>query len=202
MAKPYLLTAPPDDIITLASLSCDVFMDEMDKLDFKTQCIVMVALLEADGRWANPELSLTYPQYFSRWTYLNREKIREFMTLKGDGLMDRPTPEASIKAWHRLAAACKGIVTTRRTGTPHNRKNVDRKNQVKSGSVAFTAITPKRLGVSLHQNSCGEGYDPAERAAFNLTNTNLQWVVNPPLTPLGANPRELRSWLLWRKLSF
>ncbi len=77
--QPYLLTASPSDAIALSMLSLDVFIGEMDRLEFQDQCSVIIRMLDADVGGAD---ETNIPKYFAEWMIKNREAIRRQWMVK------------------------------------------------------------------------------------------------------------------------
>lgn len=108
----------------------------------------------------------------------------------------RPEAEASIKSWVSIWLGCidakfysnRGAMCAYETGDSEGEKKKP---------------PGQRITKSLHQQSCGEGFDHRERCVFTAPPAMMKYLNSQyHATPLGANPREFRDWVIRKKLSF
>ncbi len=109
-----------------------------------------------------------------------------------------PDPDDSRRSWENIWLGCVDAKFYSKPATH---------NTLKTGMTDNQKALPvhRQHPKSIHQISCGEGFDHRERAAIKLNSAIVQLTNQHrgyTATPLGSNPREFRDWIIKKRLSF
>lgn len=116
----------------------------------------------------------------------------------------RPDSEASTESWVTIWLGCMGVKFGEHS--PQTSSTTEGHYATEYTPAQYTGPTRKKHPTSLHQISCGHGFDPGDRTVFHEL-WNNSWA---PDYSLGGSPRERLTYRIrvkkdlwnWRRNKF